>query len=241
MTHGDIFTKFMVEYDKLDTISSYPTLTPYEIAETLNKAYLALITEKFTGNNPRNIGFEGDNKAIEDIRPLITTNVVTRNQNQDEYLTAPNEIVFDVPQNMLYHIQSTLNVLGGNESIDDINHNKIPTNFITHEDAKKFKGSYNNLPWIKEPMLYLENDYFHVLYDTFQFKSFPEKSELFVTYIKIPNVFQYLSEDENSKNLEFELGNSVAEELINLAIIMATDITQSPRMQSKLQIRPLES
>lgn len=53
MTHADIFTKFVIEYDKANITSSYPSLTDYEIATVLDKAYLALIAQKFTGNNAR--------------------------------------------------------------------------------------------------------------------------------------------------------------------------------------------
>jgi hypothetical protein len=53
MTHADIYKKFMIEYDKANIASSYPSLTPYEVATILDKAYLALIARKMTGNNPR--------------------------------------------------------------------------------------------------------------------------------------------------------------------------------------------
>nr|DAF65995.1 MAG TPA: hypothetical protein [Caudoviricetes sp.]DAH00442.1 MAG TPA: hypothetical protein [Crassvirales sp.] len=43
MTHKDIYTKFMIEYDKANVASSYPSLTEYEIATILDKAYNALI------------------------------------------------------------------------------------------------------------------------------------------------------------------------------------------------------
>lgn len=71
MTHKDIYTKFMIEYDKANVTSSYPSLTEYEVATLLDKAYLALIAQKLTGNNQRRMPFEGDNKAIADIEPLI--------------------------------------------------------------------------------------------------------------------------------------------------------------------------
>jgi hypothetical protein len=62
----------MIEYDKANVTSSYPSLTEYEIATVLDKAYNALIAQKVTGNNVRRVGFEGDNKAIADITPLIS-------------------------------------------------------------------------------------------------------------------------------------------------------------------------
>ena len=71
MTHSDIYTKFMIEYDKATITSSYPSLTRYEVATILDKAYLALIAQKLTGNNQRKAAFESDIKALEDLRPLI--------------------------------------------------------------------------------------------------------------------------------------------------------------------------
>jgi len=71
MTHKDIYTKFMIEYDKANVTSSYPSLTEYEIATVLDKAYNALIAQKVTGNNARRVGFEMDTKAISDLAPLV--------------------------------------------------------------------------------------------------------------------------------------------------------------------------
>jgi hypothetical protein len=63
----------MIEYDKANVTSSYPSLTPYEVATILDKAYLALIARKVTGNNPRRSQLESDIKAVSDLAPLITT------------------------------------------------------------------------------------------------------------------------------------------------------------------------
>ena len=71
MTHKDIYTKFMIEYDKANVTSSYPSLTEYEVATVLDKAYNALIAQKITGNNVRRAPFEADTKAISDLQPLV--------------------------------------------------------------------------------------------------------------------------------------------------------------------------
>lgn len=73
MTYADIKKKFLIEYDKANVTSSYPSLTDYEIATILDKSYLALIAGKVTGNNPRRQVFEGDVKAISDLQKLIRT------------------------------------------------------------------------------------------------------------------------------------------------------------------------
>ena len=40
---------------------------------------------------------------------------------------------------------------------------------------------------------------------------------------------------------KFELSDTMAEELINLAIIMSTEIVESSRLSTKLNTRPLEA
>lgn len=78
MTHNDIYTKYMIEYDKANITTSYPSLTDYEIATVLDKAYLALIAEKLIGNNTRRSAFESDIKAVEDLRPLVVTTMAAQ-------------------------------------------------------------------------------------------------------------------------------------------------------------------
>ena len=71
MTYNDIYKNFLIEYDKADVSSSYPSLTEKEIAAILDKAMYALIAQKVTGNNPRKVALDMDSKAMADIAPLI--------------------------------------------------------------------------------------------------------------------------------------------------------------------------
>ena len=107
MTHKDIYTKFMIEYDKANVTSSYPSLTEYEVATLLDKAYLALIAQKLTGNNQRRMPFEGDNKAIADIAPLITHKELEL--FTDGHEPAINIIQYKLPKDFLYYVSSALN------------------------------------------------------------------------------------------------------------------------------------
>ena len=102
MTHNDIYTKFMIEYDKANVTSSYPSLTKYEAATLLDRAYLALISRKLTGNNTRRAPFEYDTKAIEDLRPLLTT---TEFRSNGKTYSEGNEYRFNIPNNLMYYIE----------------------------------------------------------------------------------------------------------------------------------------
>ena len=90
MTYNDIYKKFLIEYDKADVSSSYPSLTNEEIAAILNKAMYALIAQKVTGNNPRKIALDMDSKAMADIAPLIRTWGFTQSTATSALNTANN-------------------------------------------------------------------------------------------------------------------------------------------------------
>lgn len=220
MTHSDIKERFLIEYDKMSTTSSYPSLTDYEIAVVLDKAYLATIANKLTGNNVRKAMFESDNKAIEDVRPLITT------QHLQKLTTSQfNEIEYTIPEEWMYFLQAS--VMIGSD--------KANVSLVSHEDATKFKQTVTNLPWIPSPVLYIEDDKLIVLYDKYKYNE-NNIGDLLCTFIKKPKLFTS-SEDYTL----FELNDNVAEEVINLAIIMSAEIVESQRMTTKSQINSVES
>lgn len=239
MTHSDIYTKFMIEYDKANITSSYPSLTKYEIATLLDKAYLAIIAQKLTGNNARNVGLEGDNKAIEDIRPLIVTSKI--NIVHDVITLASNEYTYSLKTlyDYLYYIKGSLDIIMYTNSIDDKKHINVPVDLVTHEDADNFRSTEHNLPWMKRPVCFIENDNIHVLIDPYKYKKNPGTLKFNITYVKQPRKF--VKEDLFDDTI-FELNDSMAEELINLTLIFATEITESQvRYTSKTQTLPLES
>lgn len=238
MTHKDIYTKFMIEYDKADITSSYPSLTEYETATILDKAYLALINQKYTDNNARRVPFEGDNKAIEDIRPLINTLSIKLSGTQDT-TNASNEVDFEVPENMLFYVQSNVSMQNNVISSDNKEHVYANVDLVTHNVAQKFMNTVNNLPWIAQPVLYIENNKLHVVYDSFTNNS---PTNLILTYIIKPNKFALANETVDFEDTSiFQLSDSMAEELINLAIIFATRIVQDQRLTAEIETRPLES
>lgn len=224
MTHRDIYTKFMIEYDKAQITSSYPSLTKYEIAVILDKAYLAVIGQKLTGNNPRKAQFESDVKAIEDIRPLLYTTKVQATSNVDNGVM--NEMAYDLPDDLLYFIQATIEINGIRSTVVLLN----------HEDAKKFFVTDYNMPWIKGAVAFIENRRVNILYDP----DVRTIADARVTYIKKPNKFVDDRDISISPN-EFELNDSMAEEVVNQAIIFAAENVESPRLSTKVQTKSLEA
>lgn len=165
MTYSDIYKKFLIQYDKADVSSSYPSLTKTEIATMLDKAYLAVIAQKFTGMNQRGAAFESDAKAIEDIKGLINTEFLVHNDTSRIYVTDVgnlNTLEVELPE-MLYYITAKMN-LYNNEHYDNIT-------LTSHQNAQNFINSSSNLPWIKGLIGYIENKRLYVVYDSYKIEN----------------------------------------------------------------------
>lgn len=229
MTHVNIYEKYLIEYDKANITSSYPSLTKKEVVVLLNKAYIALISQKITGNNPRRATFGTDIKVTEDLRKLINTIKIQHSEIQHDEVVK-NQYHVGLPENMMYYLQSSLvDAYGDVYNTDNVN----------HQIAQMFKQTATNIPWIETPVVYEEGDDLYILVDPdMQAPSFP--FDVCITYIKMPTMFVIDSQD-NIVNTKFELSDAAAEELINLAVLFATEIIESPRIQSKSSTLQLES
>ena len=126
MTHKDIYTKFMIEYDKNNVASSYPSLTQYEVATILDKAYNALISQKVTGNNPRQLPFEADQKQIADLQQLVTyKKVMFKDPLDGEYMETQNVSEFDLPEDFMYYVRLFLEYNTYDETEDRVYENAV--------------------------------------------------------------------------------------------------------------------
>lgn len=238
MTHSDIKTKFLIEYDKMTTTSSYPSLTDYEIATVLDKAYHAVIANKLTGNNARRVQFESDNKAIEDIRPLVTTADIA--PCTDDVIVPDNCKVYKITSdlNWMYYLHSRVETIKVNTIAEDSSY--LTVSLVSHMDAQRFMQTNTNLPWIPQPVLYIEGDYLHLLYDPYRYSK-ETIGDLFCTYIQKPALFVLPNDQVDFGTTEFELNDNVAEEVINTAILMSAEIVESTRLTTKAQISSIES
>ena len=247
MTHKDIYTKFMIEYDKANVTSSYPSLTEYEVATVLDKAYNALIAQKITGNNVRRATFESDVKSIADIEPLVRRTPIAL--TQDPNIT--NAKQGTLPTSMLYFIKAYVEQTVSSTPMDGKKTRNLPVTLVSHDTATKFYSSASNLPWVKNPICFIEDGSIHIVHDPIKTPS----NNCSVVYIKEPNPFAkdltkpssgWVSYFDWSGNTvppayEFECNSTVAEELISLAVAFALENVESTRLNSKLNMRGLEA
>lgn len=239
MTYNDIYKKFLIEYDKADVSSSYPSLTNEEIAAILNKAMYALIAQKVTGNNPRKVALDMDSKAMSDIAPLIKyfdTNYLTSGDSES-LVTANNELLFKfgdtgTPRYLLDGI------IKYNDSDKEV------VNLTTSLISDKFKETIHNKPWIKQPIMYIQSsnsndgdEVIHVFVDSRHIDKENLNPQLYIRGVYMPSEFGV---NQNSDET-FLLSDTVCEELINLAVIFACRNVQDPRLTTVVQTKSLEA
>lgn len=237
----------MIEYDKANITSSYPSLTEYEVATILDKSYLALIGQKFTGNNYRRVAFEMDSKSLFDLEGLVVTQKITDGNNSQNLIQEPtigsNICSVALPEEVLYLINTFVedgisNELTGNQISVDY----TPVKMVPHDIATKFLYTKYNMPWIKIPVCYIENGTLYIIYDPYAWKNYEwdENKNVVITYIKTPASF-IGDNNKISSTTEFELSDQMAEELISLAVTFALENVESQRLNSKINMRGLES
>jgi len=128
------------------------------------------------------------------------------------------------------------------DSQTEYSHVKVPVLLISHNDAIKFMATDYNLPWVKHPVCYMDSYGINVLVDSYKFlKENNTITDFEVTYIKQPAKFANAEDKSFTDDVVFELNDSMAEELINLAIVLATETVESQRQQTKNNLRTLES
>ena len=223
MTYENIYQKFMIEYDKAGITSSYPSLTEYEAATILDKAYLALIAQKVTGNNVRRSTVESDVKAVSDLKGLITTDECAIAANSDSVVG--NRRKWSLPTGFLYFIGGTIR--------------NTPMKLIPHESAEKFFYTPYNNPWIKIPVCYIEGDCLFTLEEYKQ--HYIDSDVVNITYIKEPSKFANMQSSNMNTSTTFECNDSMVEELISLAVTFALENVESSRLNTKLNTKGLEA
>lgn len=216
MTTSELHQLFKVELDKQNVITSYPNFLPEEIDIFLNKAYLATINRKVTGNNATQIPFQGDSKSISELNPLIKVTALT---SPTAVTTVANCYKFSLPNDFLYYITSIASFAPSGTA---------EVKVVTHQEAKNASYTDVNKPWLPVPVGVLQDKSFQIYFDKLTYTS---PSTLNLTYIFRPSVIDF----GTTPSANIEVNDSFVYEIISLAVYYALENIQSVRQQSKIQ------
>lgn len=228
MTIAEAHIAFKVEADKNAVnigMSGCPSFLPEEIDYWLYTAYLSKIATKFTGNNTIQTSFEGNAKRVADLEGLVRTDkgLTLLSETTNNRLTLndfKSSIKYgsDTQDKRMYFIQGTLHF--GSKLAN--------VKLISHENALRFLETYNNKPWIEEPVAILEDNKLIVFVDK-DLMTGPYTIDL--TYLAYP---RKINNQDITSTLD-EIPEYMQYEVVKLAADMALENVESPRVQSHPQ------
>lgn len=224
----ELHIAFKIEADKNAVnvgMSGCPSFLPEEIDYWLYTAYLSKIATKFTGNNTLRAPFEAISKRVADLEGLVKT---------DKNIT----LLSDTANNKLTLNDFKSTIKYGNEDqdkrmyfINGMLHfgNKLANvKLISHEQATNFTETYNNKPWIEEPVAMIEDNKIIVFIDR-DLMVGPYTMDL--TYLAYP---KRLNNQDITSGMD-EVPEYMQYEVVKLAADMALENIESQRVQTHPQ------
>lgn len=229
MTRDELHIAFKIELDKNSDSIAYggcPAFIDIEIDYWLNKALYDVIINKFTGGNS-DIKFEGSVKRISDLERLVKTDKdleveSEKNSNCVFLKNLLNESQSD--EGRMLFVQAVLKWI--KEGIT----NSATIKLISHIDVKRFIKTYNNIPWIEDPVGIIKDNTLYIYYDPISMKS--DNYTIDLTYVKHPNLINELSSTSTFEELPKQMWIQV----VNRAVQLALDNIESQRLSNNVQL-----
>ena len=117
----------------------------------------------------------------------------------------------------------------------------LPCKLVPHETAERFFCTPYNMPWVKIPVCFIEENIVYIAYDPVNIPSVNNAGVHFIYIHKPVKFVKDLTNADFSEETKFELSDTMAEELINLTIVLALENVESTRLSTKLNTRGLEA
>lgn len=225
MTRAQFHTYFKIVMDKNSQSVAFggcPAFLPEEIDYWLDTALYQVVMQKFNGEVNKKPSFEESVKRIHDLEGLIHTDSDITTETVDNVNSVVMKNLLDSNKRMLF-VSARLKY-GDKIAIVRI---------IGHKDAERYKQTYNNLPWVEEPVGVIENNSLYVYYDPIEMKS--DNYTIDLTYVQYPTKIEDIPNGESI----IELPEHVYHEVINRAALLALEDIESRRTQTKVALNEL--
>ena len=223
MTAAEFKIQFLIFYDKIAG-SSAPPYEDSEIESFLNKAQLQYVKSHYDFKKNRSKeGVEETEKRRKDLAELIRNANPTISQNQSG--VNPNGIFYDLPPDLMYTLKEEVSITSENDCIDG---KRIPVKPVTHDEYNAyiynpFKKPDDTLVWRMDFSPYQSIIKRHELITDGTYTV----SKYHLRYLKTPK------EISITNNITSELNSNIHEEIVDIAVRMATAITSPSEYQIK--------
>lgn len=205
--------------------SALPSFDSYQKDYFINEAYLMKIKQKLTGNNNLQQPFEMSPKRIADLQKLVKHTIL---KGVSTSIHAKNEMSFSLSDinDFMYPVSSVFKY--------NINRYS-PTITVIHDVVDNLRLSDNNKPWITSPVSIYQNNEVICYIDPDDISDIStDYPELVLTYVKRPERLIHTSTSGN--NFIPEIDEQVHSEIVSLAVDLALENIESPRIQTHTQI-----
>ena len=229
MNISELHIAFKIEADKNAVnigMSGCPSFLPEEIDYWLYTALLSKIATKVTGNNTLRLPYEGNVKRVADLQSLTKTDksITLLSETTNNRLT-----MNDFTSSITYGSDEQPKRMYFIEGILHFGNNKLATvKLISHEQATNFLETYNNKPWIEDPVAVLENNKLIVYVDR-DLMVGPYTIDL--TYLAYP---RRLNNEDITSGMD-EIPEYMQYEVVKLAADMALENVESVRTKTHPQ------
>lgn len=200
-----------------------PAFLPEEIDLFLNQAYLEVVSNKFTGNNFTKAQFETTAKRVSDLQKLVKTdkaqNLVYPDSSSN-VLILPNYFKDGLTDQRMFYVDCVLHF--GDKS--------ATCTLIDHDKAGKFLQTYNNTPWIDNPVVVIEDNKLKMFIDPISMVADSYTAD--ITYVKYPDKISY----KNYNSYIEEIPEHVVNEIVDRAVLIALETIESKRVGTKVQL-----
>lgn len=239
MTKSEMHIAFKIELDKVESLQ-YPAFLSAEIDYFFNRAQEQFIKSRYSGNNPAGTSFEQTQKRIDDLRYLVVEDTLTAvfdddivnppytgpkvSEKANCYIVDLTDVATEDPYMFLIGEECTIRYF---DRITNANINVIQpitecsANTYTakaHDPLSPHRLHYNTA----SPLRLIKKDYVELISDgTYSIINY------ILRYIKEPTSFATLLTTESP-----DFPNHVHPELVKLAVNIAVENIESPRIQT---------
>lgn len=235
MTREEFHTFFKVAMDKNAqgiAFGGCPAFLPEEIDYWLNLALYNVVLSKFAGKSDKSITFEKSVKRTHDLEGLIRTDKDCSTYSDN---TTQNGVYIEANTNQtrMLFVSARVNLKENSKKVS-----QAIVQLVTHEVAELYKQTYNNVPWVENPVGVLEKNRLYIYLDPVIYADALDTTKptittsVDITYLKYPTKINEMPTGESLT----ELPEHVYHEVIDAAVLLALEDIESQRIQAKSQL-----
>lgn len=233
MTVSEMHLQFRQALDKVNS-SSYPELLTEQVDYYLNEAQLRFIKTRYSGNNLSKNSFEQNQKRIDDLNKIVITRfskVLPITYDPTTFKCSLSTIYNDEACTVVSSEKYMFYVMGRCKTSKTNCSSKYHNiRIYTHDELNVVRKNPFRKSVYSEPIGYFEDNNINIITEG-NFTA----DVLAISFIKEPVLIKYGSQyPVPTTDVSCELSEQTHKEIIQLAVAIALENTDNPRLQTQM-------